>query len=414
LLILLFIRDPELIKQVANDEIFLKEPFAIEIQEHNGLVIANGEVWKKMRKICNGAFNISFLRMFVEPMNRCIEPTTAIFNANLSAKGKLKPLRIDNMITALVMDIIGQTMVSLDFEAVSAGGNEFTKSLARYLDIEQKRQLSPLYWILNPTLPSKQKACANYMINYVDAVVAHRIELRQHESHPDAKDLVDLVLDARDSSGQGLTPGEIRTQVSTFLAAGHETTAQAICLVISDVAANAHVSEKLQEELHQIFGDSDRYVEYEDTHKMPYLTAVIKESLRVHPVAAEMLRRTSQDTELAGYKIPKGTLIALAYMGLHHNSHAWKNPALYDPTRFLQHDEAAEDASNSDGSYGPFGFGRRSCIGRNFAMLEMRIVLATLLRKFRFEHASHTPIILTQKITIRPVALNMAVWPRDK
>jgi len=280
-----------------------------------------------------------------------------------------------------------------------------------YVETAFRHLVNPLSWILHPTSGFVRASAGKYLHKYVNDMIAERQKLRENAA-TEAKDLVDLLLDARDADGQGLSHEEIRDQILTFLIAAHETSAHTLAMTISNIAIYANVAAKVQEELHQVFGNSDRKTEYEDTFKMPYLSAVIKETLRMYPTAPDVYRVATQDTELGPYKIPKGAEINIAMMGVHYNPNVWENPTIFTPERFLNTDES--DAAASSGSFVGFGYGRRSCIGQNFAMLEMRLVLSTLLRKFHFAHIPLSPVILTQSITLKPRSLVMTAWARNE
>jgi len=229
-----------------------------------------------------------------------------------------------------------------------------------------------------------------------------------------SQDLLDLLLDAHDpSSGVGLTKQEVIDQVVTFFFAGHETTAHTLTFATALLARHPHITTKVREEIDSVLGPHGK-VTYDDVHKFPYLTAVIKETLRMYPIAPELTRELSEDTTIGGHKVPKGTRLHLGIMALHYNDQVWDQPNVFDPDRFLH---SKDEESSGYGIYGhiPFGFGRRSCIGQNFALMELRIVLTTLLRHFSFEHLPIVPLTVKQSLTLKPKdGLMMTVWPYTK
>ena len=136
-------------------------------------------------------------------------------------------------------------------------------------------------------------------------------------------------------------------------------------------------------ELDQVFGDSDRHFTTEDSSKLKYLEACIKEGLRLYPSVPAIQRTINEDVELDGYQIPTGASINLSFYALHRNEDLYPEAMKFKPERFL-----LQDADNHRHPYAfvPFSAGPRNCIGQRFALLEEKVVLSSLLRRFRFTY----------------------------
>src|SRR5262249_11899372 len=172
--------------------------------------------------------------------------------------------------------------------------------------------------------------------------------------------------------GQPMTDAELRDELITLLLAGHETTATALAWAVDEIARRPEVVERILAEV--------RAAPEGAAHRapLPYLDAVVKEVFRLHPVATMLGRRTAAPIMLREYEIPAGTyLIACVYNAQRHPDY-WEAPAEFLPERFL-------DKSKKPDPYAwlPFGGGARRCIGMAFALLEMRVVLATMIDELR-------------------------------
>jgi len=177
------------------------------------------------------------------------------------------------------------------------------------------------------------------------------------------------------------------------------------------MATRPDLTAKIREELDTVLGpDPNAKIDSENSGRLLYLTAFIKEVMRMHPVSPEFARRLTADAVIGGYNIPKGTTLLLATIAQHHDPQIWDQPTVFNPDRFFH--SANKDAAGTSRVYFPFGYGKRTCIGQNFALLEMRLILATLIRNFNFALLPMEPLTVEHKIIYRPKrGLRMTVWP---
>jgi cytochrome P450 family 135 len=190
-------------------------------------------------------------------------------------------------------------------------------------------------------------------------------EIRAHRAASDVAerdDILSLLLTARDEDGQGLTDSELRDELMTLLLAGHETTATALSWTLERLIRHPGVLSRLTEELRAGEGDD-------------YLDAVIKESLRLRPVVPAVARYLTEPTELGGRVLPAGVHITPSIYLTHYNPDIYEEPRAFRPERFL-------DRPAGTYEWIPFGGGTRRCLGATFALFEMKIVLAEVLRRF--------------------------------
>jgi len=226
---------------------------------------------------------------------------------------------------------------------------------------------------------------------------AHRIigERRQMKEMP--HDLLSLLMGAIDpDTGKGLTDEELRDELVTLLAAGHETTANALAWALHLLAANPASLSRLQAELSQVLGG--RAPTGADVAQLPFTGRVLSESLRLYPPAWVHARKAAQDDEMGGHVVPAGTMVVLPQWAVHRDSRLWSNPLDFDPDRFL----SERSQGRHKFAYFPFSGGQRKCIGDRFAQMEAVLVLATLLQRFTPVAAPGKAVVPEPGVTLRP------------
>ena len=201
-----------------------------------------------------------------------------------------------------------------------------------------------------------------------ELIYAEIADRRADPEGEDRDDVLSLLLRARHEDGSPMTDTELRDELMTLLTAGHETTATGLAWAFERLLRNPRVLERLTSSL-----DDDEYVE-----------AVVKETLRVRPVIVDVARKLTRETEIAGWRLPAGTLVLPAIAVLHARPDLYESPAEFRPERFI--DGAAESYA-----WIPFGGGLRRCIGASFAQVEMTTVLREVLRRVRLRAPSQRP-----------------------
>ena len=213
-----------------------------------------------------------------------------------------------------------------------------------------------------------------------DALLHEQIEERSavtasREGAEGRDDVLAMLLDARREDGSPLSRAELRDELMTLLAAGHETTATALAWTFHQLAQHPRVQARVHAELDRVLGGGE--VDPEGSSALTYLDAVIKETLRLQPVIGGIGRVLQAPMTVAGWDLPAGTMVAPSIYLTHHNAALWPDPSRFDPDRF------ADPKKVSPYAFLPFGGGTRRCIGMAFALYEMRIVLATVLSRHR-------------------------------
>ena len=201
------------------------------------------------------------------------------------------------------------------------------------------------------------------------AEIAERRAEADAEGAAEREDMLSLLLSARHEDGSPMTDVELRDELMTLLAAGHETTATGLAWAFERLLRTPRVMDRLLESL--LEGDD-------------YLDAVVKETLRIRPVVMDVARKLTRDVEVAGWRLPAGTMVIPAIAAMHARPDLFPEPGEFRPERFLD---------GAPGSYAwiPFGGGVRRCIGAAFAQVEMRVVLREVLERVRLRAPSQRP-----------------------
>jgi len=230
----------------------------------------------------------------------------------------------------------------------------------------------------------------------VDQLIYAEIQERRQQPDPSRTDILTLLMTARDEAGQPMTDIELRDELMTLLVAGHETTASALTWALYWVHHLPEVQEKLRSEL-EACGPNPNSPEA--IARLPYLTAVCQETLRIYPVAMLAFPRVVKlPLQLLGYEFAPGTPLAPCIYMTHHREDLYPNPKQFRPERFLERQYLGYE-------YLPFGGGDRRCIGLAFAQFEMKLVLATVL--------AHYQLALVDKHSVRPVRRGLTLAPSE-
>ncbi|AVH73476.1 cytochrome P450 [Nostoc sp. 'Lobaria pulmonaria (5183) cyanobiont'] len=231
---------------------------------------------------------------------------------------------------------------------------------------------SPWGWILQ----QRQK---------IDQLIYALLRERRAQLDQNRQDILSLMMAARYDDGQGMSDEELHDELMTLLVAGHETTASALTWAFYWIDRLPEVREKLLKELNTIGVTPD----LSSVAKLPYLTAVCQETLRIYPIAmTAFVRIVKNPITIMGYELPEGTAIVPSIYLAHHREEVYPQSKQFKPERFL-------GRQYSPYEYLPFGGGNRRCIGMAFAQYEMKIVLATVLSEFQ--------VSLVNKRPVRPV-----------
>jgi cytochrome P450 len=223
-------------------------------------------------------------------------------------------------------------------------------------------------------------------VKHADTLIHRQIERRRADARRGGaaqKDVLAMLLAARDEHGLPMTDGELRDELMTLLLAGHETTATMLCWFFELVLTHAGVQERLLCEL-RAAGADERDPDLAAIARLPFLDATIKEVLRLRPVIPAVGRRLKAPMTIGGYEIPAGELVVPSSILTHRMPAIWPEPEAFKPERFL-------NGKPDPYAWYPFGGGARRCLGMAFALYEMKLVAASVLTRARLQKRDPLP-----------------------
>lgn len=386
-----FVHQPEDVQRVlvTNHRNYVKSRSyeGLRLALGNGLVTSEGDFWRRQRKLSQPAFHRQRLEGLVSTMVDCVERAEQRWRDRAGRGGSSLDLHQEMM--RLTLGIVGHTLFGIELAGES---NELGPAVSTILTHANKYAESliriPL-WIPTP---------ANYRFRRakrrIDETV-HRIIAERRRNPEDRGDLLSMLMTASDGDDR-MTDEQLRDEVLTFFAAGHETIAVAMGWTFLMLSQYPEAAKKIREEVRDVAGD-DR-ITFEMLPRLKYTGWVISEVMRMYPPVWIIERQALGDDVLGGYRIPKGTIVAVSPWGLHYSPKLWDDPHRFDPERFS--DERSEGRSKY--AYLPFGGGPRVCIGNHFAMMESKVIVAMLLRHFDVDVARNPPPTPVPRVTLRP------------
>ena len=221
--------------------------------------------------------------------------------------------------------------------------------------------------------------------------------IAEHRQTGDRGDLLSLLLDAPDEEdGTRMTDTQVRDEVMTLFLAGHETTANALAWTWYLLSQHPDAEARLHAEIDAVLGG--RPPTLDDLPGLAYTRTVLSESLRLYPPAWAVGRRALTDFEVAGFRLPAGSIVLLSQAVTHRDPRWWPNPDQFDPDRWT----AEAEAIRPKFAYFPFGGGPRVCIGEHFTWMELTLALATMARRWRMRLAPGQVVATQPMITLRP------------
>ena len=386
----IFLNHPDYIEQVTviQQSKFHKSKLTKDVTGRllgEGLLISEGDFWRRQRRLAQPAFQRNRINEYAATM---VESAEAHSQKWLDSEER----DIAHEMMALTLDIAVRTLfgTTLPGEARQVG-----RSLEFLMRYSLRRTRSPF------KLPEKWRTPANRRaereIQFLDSLVYRIIDERKRLGDAsEHNDLLSLLMAAMDEDGSQMTPKQLRDEIMTLFTAGHETTALTLSWAWYLLSKNPSAETRLYEELRVVL--AGRPPSIADLGQLPYLRGVVNEVLRLYPPAYVLARTSIAPCTIGGYELPIGSTIVFSQWVTHRDARFFNDPNAFIPERWL---DGLEDRLPA-GAYFPFGDGPRRCIGQNFALMEVVLVLATIAQKFQFRLASGQKIVPDPLVTLRP------------
>jgi cytochrome P450 len=349
----------------------------------NGLIVSDGDFWKRQRRLAQPAFHARRIESYAQTM---VEYALGMLGGWRHEQTR----DIDQEMMRLTMGIVAKTLFDAD---VSSDADEIGRAMTVIQQIANQ-QFNSVIPPLPEWIPTWQNRRERQAVEALDRVLARIINERR-ASGEDKGDLLSMLLLAEDENGERMTDGQVRDEAMTLFLAGHETTSNALTWTWYLLSQHPEVEAKLHDELTIVLGG--RVPTLNDLAQLKYTEMVVKESMRLYPPAWGISREPVEDVEIGGYTLEKGKPVFIIPYVQH------RDPRWFDePERFLP--ERWEDGFEEQlpkYAYMPFGGGPRVCIGNSFAMMEARLLLATIARHFRLSLEPGYKVEPEPMITVR-------------
>ncbi|CAG9761915.1 unnamed protein product [Ceutorhynchus assimilis] len=419
--------DPRDVELILGSHVHLEKSWEYKLFEPwlgEGLLISKGDKWRTHRKMIAPTFHSSILKSFMPVFNK---NALSLLNQLEKVKGQI--FDVHDYMSGTTVDILLETAMGVKKTEEDNTGFEYAKAVMDMCNIlhlrhykvwlrpafifkwtkmasEQIKFLEIIHSLTRKVIKRKKedyfvRVSAGEASLYKEAVKAEEANNKVNEKtenykyiRDDLEDIeendigekkrlafLDFMIEASQTKGNKLTDEEIKEEVDTIMFEGHDTTAAGSSFVLSLLGIYEHIQNKCIAELQEIFHDDwHRPITFSDTLQMKYLERVIMETLRLYPPVPVISRQINEDIKLvsANYTVPAKATVLISQYLTHRHPKYWKNPTVFDPDNFLP--ENCQERHYY--AYFPFSAGPRSCVGRKYAMLKLKVILASILRRY--------------------------------
>lgn len=356
------------------------------MQEENihGVFNAEGDAWKQHRRIVTRGLDIKHQEAFYPSMVNIADRLLRKMNTAASLQ---MPYNVSEDLLRFTVDVTTSLAFGIDMNTLEQDGNVIQDHMEKIFPTIFHRINSPIPWY--KFFPSRREREFRVAIKAIETYVHEFIQTgrKRLQDHPELAERPDNILDALLTATQDesqFTEKEIRSNLLTLLMAGEDTTAHSLAWAIYLLALHPEIQEHMHDEAKRVLVNGNLLRDYRQVDALPYVTAVIHETLRLKGVAPLMIVEPLEDVTLENYRFRKGSRIVLLTRAAGIQESNFSFAGEMRPERWL-------DANNSGcpvhriQAFMPFGFGPRLCPGKNLAMLEMKLVLSMIAKSFHLQ-----------------------------
>jgi cytochrome P450 len=383
--------DPAVIQHVlkTNAENYQKSEIQVKRMGHflgKGLLTTHGEAWRTQRRLIQTGFDRKQLDALSSIMQDSLADSLRDFDSQIRrGPVDIYPQLMKITFAMVARSLFGARLKDEDIDLVS-------HTICTVQEFIVRQTLQPY---LNPWFGvSGELRRHEDMRTRADAVLLQYIRKRRNE--PPGHDLLQTLMDARYSDGKGMPDELILSESMQLLVAGHETSSNALSWLFYLLSSRPDCLERVRREFDSVLGDAP--ITYADVPKFEFTTRVIMEALRLYPPFWMVDRMAVADDRVGDVTIPRGSMVIVYVYGAHHAPRYWQNPENFDTERFTKEN----DKLRTPFTFLPFGAGPRGCIGGNYAMLQILMILGDLLRKYDFQLAPGQTIEARPMVILRP------------
>ncbi|KAH6798850.1 hypothetical protein C2S51_035334 [Perilla frutescens var. frutescens] len=346
------------------------------------------EYWRVLRCLSSSELMVQKrINSSVQLRQQCIDKMIQWIKEDAS---KLVEIQLDKYLLIMSFNIVSNFMLTRDvIDFKSQMGNEFYETMHHFMSWQGKPNLGDAFecmkWLDPQGIKAHTERYLEQLLNLVSVFVKERIEEKNLPKGNNKRDFLDALLEY-EGDGEGsihkLSEKNINIIILEMFFGGTETTSNTTVWAMAELLRNPDSMKKLKAEIDGVIGPS-RAVEEDDLNGLPYLQAVAKETMRLHPALPLLLpRKAREDTKFMGYNIPKDTMVIVNAWAIHRDPESWEDPFSFKPERFLN---SNIDLKGQHYQMIPFGSGRRSCVGMLMGDKVVSLTLARLIQSFDWE-----------------------------
>ena len=329
------------------------------------ILTSEGQDWRIHRRVVQPAFAKRRLTSFADDIARICANAMATWHGEIDASDAMM---------RLTLQIVSEVLLGTKTDRDAADIGRAVAAAQRHTEAVMA-EVVPL-----PTyLPTARNRAFHEAVRTLDRVAYGIIDERRRSGEV-GNDAVSMLLEARYEDGSPLSRERIRNELITLLAAGHETTANALSWTLMRLSLHPDIARRVVEEVDSVIGS--RLPTFEDLPRLTFIRRVFDEALRLHPPAWVTGRMVMEPHELGGRPMTPGTMVIISPYVTHRRPDIWDNPEGFDPDRW---EKLGERGALHPFAFYPFGGGTRKCVGEGFAYLEAVLVLAMIAQQMRLE-----------------------------
>jgi len=383
--------DPTVIQHVlkTNAENYHKSEIQVKRMGHflgKGLLTTHGEAWRTQRRLIQRGFERKQLEVLSSIMQDSLAESLRSFDRDV----RTGPVDIYPHLMKMTFEMVGKSLFGARLKDEDIGLISRTISTIQEFMVRQTIQpyLNPWFTVSGVLRRHEE------MRAHADSILMDYIRIRRQESP--GHDLLQILMDARYSDGEGMPDELVLSESMQLLVAGHETSSNALSWLLYLLSSRPDCIERLRHEYDSVLGE--RSLSYTDVPRFQFAIQVIQEGLRLYPPFWMVDRMALSDDRAGDIDIPRGSTVIVFVYGVHHSREYWEDPESFDPERFSK----ANEKLNRPFTHLPFGAGPRGCIGGNYATLQILMILGVLLRKYDFRLAAGQTIEARPMVILRP------------
>ncbi|HLK19823.1 MAG TPA: cytochrome P450 [Bryobacteraceae bacterium] len=383
--------NPAVIQHVlkTNAENYHKSEIQVKRMGHflgKGLLTTHGEEWRTQRRLIQKGFDRKQLDVLGSIMQDSLSESLEDFDT----EARSGPVDIYPHLMRMTFGMVAKSLFGAQLKKDDINLISHTISTVQEFMVRQTIQpyLNPWFRVSGELRRHEEERSRAFgiLMDYI----------RRRRQEPPGHDLLQILMDARYSDGHGMSDDLVLSESMQLLVAGHETSSNGLSWLLYLLSSRPDCLERVRQEFDSVLGDAP--LGYADVPKFTFATQVISEALRLYPPFWMVDRMALSDDQADDLVIPKGSTVVVFVYGAHHSAKYWENPERFDPERFSK----ANEKLHNQFAYLPFGAGPRGCIGGNYAMLQILMILSVLLRKYDLRLTPGQDIEARPMVILRP------------